>query len=59
MFHQFSSWWRALSVVLLGLATLTWPSAAQATTTPSFSVLSESSTASLNATGAGVFSLRL
>src|ERR1039457_261892 len=38
MFHRFSTWWRAISVVLLGLATVTWPSAAQAGTTTSFKV---------------------
>ncbi len=59
MFHQFSSWWRALSVVLLGLATLTWPSAAQAATTPSFSVVSQGSVATLSADGASSFALDL
>ena len=34
MSHRFSTWWRALSVVLLCLATVTWPSAAWADTTP-------------------------
>jgi hypothetical protein len=38
MFHRFPTWWRAISVVLLGLATVTWPSAAQAETTSSFKV---------------------
>ena len=59
MFHQFSSWWRALSVVLLGLATLTWPSAAQAAATPSFSVLAQGAVATLNSEGASSFALDL
>ena len=59
MFHRFSTWWRALSVVLLGLATLTWPSAAQAQATPVFSVISQSPVASLSNSGASSFSLAL
>jgi hypothetical protein len=51
MFHRFSTWWRALSVVLLSLATVTWPSAAQATTTPSFTVTHQDATAALSAKG--------
>jgi len=39
MFHRFTTWWRALSVVLLSLATVTWPSAAQASTTATFSLV--------------------
>ena len=59
MFHRFSTWWRALSVVLLGLATLTWPSAAQAQATPVFSVISQSPAAILSNAGSSSFSLTL
>jgi len=59
MFHRFSTWWRALSVVLLGLATLAWPSAAQAGPTAVFSVLSQGSVANLSSHGASAFSLVL
>ncbi len=59
MFHRFSTWWRALSVVLLGLATLTWPSAAQAQATPGFSVIAQSPSAILSNAGASSFSLAL
>jgi hypothetical protein len=59
MFHRFSTWWRALSVVLLGLATLTWPSAAQAQATPIFSVTSQDAVANMSATGISSFSLDL
>ena len=51
MFHRFSTWWRALSVVLLSLAAVTWPSAAQAATTSSFSLIHQDSVAVLNAQG--------
>ena len=59
MFHRFSTWWRALSVVLLGLATFAWPSAAQAQSTPIFSVISQDAVANMTSTGNSVFSLRL
>ena len=51
MFHRFSTWWRALSVVLLSLATVTWPSAAQARTTTSFKVLHQDAWVTLSASG--------
>lgn len=51
MFHRFSTWWRALSVVLLGLATMTWPSASGAATTPVFVVEHQDATAVLSASG--------
>ena len=57
MFHRFSIWWRALSVVLLCLATVTWPPAAQAATTPSFTLLHQDSVASLSAQGTTHFSV--
>ena len=59
MFHRFSTWWRALSVVLLGLATLTWPSPAQAEATADFSVISQDAVASLSNAGASSFNLDL
>jgi hypothetical protein len=51
MFHRFPTWWRALSVVLLSLATVTWPSAAQAGTTTSFKVLHQDAWATLSSAG--------
>src|SRR5271163_2079073 len=59
MFHRFSTWWRALSVVLLCLATVTWPTAAQAGTTPTFSILHQDAVAVLSARGTTHFSLTL
>jgi len=56
MFHRFPTWWRALSVVLLSLATVTWPSAAQAGTTPSFTVVHQSAFTSLSPRGDARFS---
>ena len=51
MFHRFSTWWRALSVVLLGLATITWPSASSAATTPVFTVEHQDATAVMSSSG--------
>ena len=51
MSHRFSTWWRALSVVLLSLATVTWPSAARADTTPLVSVVHESALVRLSPRG--------
>jgi len=51
MSHRFSTWWRALGVVLLSLATVTWPSAAHAGTTPSFSVVRQDAVTRLSASG--------
>jgi hypothetical protein len=59
MFHRFSTWWRALSVVLLCLATVTWPTAAQAGTTPTFSIVHQDAVAALSAKGTTHFSLTL
>ena len=59
MFHRFSTWWRALSVVLLGLATVTWPSAARAESTTTFSVVSESAVANMSTAGTSNFQLNL
>ena len=52
MFHRFSTWWRALVVVLLSLATVPWPSAAQAATTPSVDILHQDAVAALSREGA-------
>ena len=51
MFHRFSTWWRALGVVLLSLATVTWPSAARAQTTASFSVIGQDAVVNLPSSG--------
>jgi hypothetical protein len=59
MFHRFSTWWRALSVVLLCLATVTWPTAAQAGTTPTFSILHQEAVAVLSSKGTTHFTLTL
>jgi len=55
MFHGFSPWWRALSVVLLSLAALTWPSAAQAGTTPQFLVVHQNALTTLSTRGVANF----
>jgi len=51
MFHRFPTWWRALSVVLLSLAAVTWPSAAQAGTTSAFKVLHQDAAVTLTDEG--------
>ncbi len=51
MFHRFSTWWRALSVVLLGLATITWPSASGAATTPVFTIEHQDASAVMSPSG--------
>ncbi|HEY1826234.1 MAG TPA: DUF6049 family protein [Acidimicrobiales bacterium] len=59
MSHRLTTWWRVLSVVLLGLAIVTWPSASWAAATPSFSVLHQSAVASLSAKGTARFGTTL
>src|SRR5665213_1328032 len=59
MFHRFSPWWRALSVVLLSLAALTWPSAAQARTTPQFLVVHQNALTTLSKHGVAYFATTL
>ena len=59
MFHRFSTWWRALSVVLLSLATVTWPSAAQAATTPSFTILHQNASATVSTRGTSRFNVTI
>jgi len=55
MFHRFPTWWRALSVVLLSLATVTWPSAAHAASTSSFTLLHQDPVVTLNGRGTSHF----
>jgi hypothetical protein len=55
MSHRSTTWWRALSVVLLSLATVTWPSAAQADTTPRFTLLHQNALTTLSSQGTSHF----
>jgi len=59
MFHRFSTWCRALSVVLLCLATMAWPTAARAAATPSFTLLHQDAVATVTAKGTSHFALTL
>ena len=59
MAHRFSTWWRALSVVLLSLATVTWPSGARASATSTFALLHQDPVAGLSARGTGAIELAL
>jgi hypothetical protein len=59
MFHRFSTWWRALGVVLLCLATMAWPSAASAGTTPSFTLLHQDAVATVSTKGTSHFALTI
>src|ERR1700689_5423728 len=59
MFHRLSSWWRAFSVVLLCLATMAWPTAARAGTTPSFTLLHQDAVATVTAKGTAHFAFTL
>jgi hypothetical protein len=59
MFHRFSTWWRALSVVLLSLAAVTWPSAAHAETTASFVLTHQNPIVLLSKQGSGRFNTTL
>ena len=59
MYHRFTTWWRALSVVLLSLATVTWPSAAQAGPTSTFVVVHQDAVAALSSQGTDRFSTTL
>jgi hypothetical protein len=56
MSHRFTTWWRALSVVLLSLATVTWPSAARADTTAPFTIVHQEAVATLSTHGTTHFS---
>jgi hypothetical protein len=59
MFHRFSTWWRALCVVLLSLAAVTWPSAAHAETTAVFSLEHQGAVVLLSTQGSGRFDTSL
>jgi hypothetical protein len=59
MSHRFPTWWRALSVVLLSLATVTWPSAAQATPTAPFALVHQDPFAVLSSRGTSHFNFTL
>src|ERR1700722_6096956 len=59
MFHRFSTWWRALSVVLLCLATMAWPTVARADATASFTLVHQDAVATVSAKGTSHFSLTL
>src|SRR5579863_9855639 len=59
MFHRFSTWWRALSVVLLCLATMAWPTAAHAGTTPSFTLVHQDPVATVSSDGRSHFALTI
>jgi hypothetical protein len=55
MFHRFSTWWRALCVVLLSLAAVTWPAAAHAESTPIFTLEHQGAVVLLSSQGSGRF----
>ncbi len=55
MSHRFTSWWRALSVVLLSLATLTWPSASWAASTARFDIVHQNALTTLSSLGTSTF----
>lgn len=59
MSHRFPTWWRALSVVLLSLATVTWPSAAQATPTAPFALVHQDAFAALSSRGTSHFNFTI
>ncbi|HVB70226.1 MAG TPA: hypothetical protein VND83_01825 [Acidimicrobiales bacterium] len=59
MVHRSSTWWRALAVGLLSLATTAWPSAARAATTPSFTLVHQDPVAVLTAGGSARVTLSL
>lgn len=53
MFHRISTWWRALVVAVLGLATVTWPTSVSAAGLANFRVISQSALTALPHHGAG------
>ncbi|MHB2028857.1 MAG: hypothetical protein ACYCPT_08580 [Acidimicrobiales bacterium] len=55
MSHRLTTWWRALGVVLLSLATVTWPLAARADTTPDFIMVHQEALISMSAQGSSHF----
>ena len=56
MFHRFSSWWRALCVVLISLATITWPHVSVAATTVDLVLNHQDTVATMNSNGIARFS---
>ncbi len=59
MFHRNSTWWRALVVAVLGLATMTWPSPVSAASSANFLVVHQSVTTTLPHQGVGTFTISL
>lgn len=59
MFHRNSTWWRALVVAVLGLATMTWPTPVSAAGSANFRVVNQSVTTTLPRQGVGTFSISL
>lgn len=59
MSHRFTTWWRALGVVLLSLAAVTWPSASWADTTPQIVLAHQSPVAILSSSGTARFGTTL
>ncbi|HUY43276.1 MAG TPA: hypothetical protein VMU98_05885 [Acidimicrobiales bacterium] len=59
MFHRIPTWWRALVVAFLSLATLTWPTSVSAAGPANFRVIHQSVVTKLPHHGAGVISVSL
>lgn len=59
MFHRNSTWWRALVVAVLGLATMTWPTPVSAAGSANFRVVHQSVTTTLPHQGVGTFTIAL
>jgi len=59
MFHRISTWWRALVVAFLSLATLTWPTSVSAAGLANFLVVHQSVVTKLPHQGAGILSVSL
>ncbi|MDE3223454.1 MAG: hypothetical protein KGL79_08470 [Acidobacteriota bacterium] len=59
MFHRISSWWRALVVVVLSLATLTWPTSVPAAGFANFHVVHQSAVTTLPRQGVGTLRVTL
>ncbi|HEY7931502.1 MAG TPA: DUF6049 family protein [Acidimicrobiales bacterium] len=59
MFHRISTWWRALVVAVLSLATLTWPTSVPAAGFANFRVVHQSAVTTLPRQGIGTLSVTL
>ncbi len=59
MSHRLTTWWRALGVVLLSLAAVTWPSAARADTTPTVTLVHQQAIVTLAPDGLASFATTL